>query len=800
MYYQMQQSATLREAPIFLMTNSFERGGSERQFVVLAGALKSAQLRVEIGCLEQIGPFRDGFAGVKEFPAGGNLYGLHSLRSRMALKRHLQGRSIAVAHAFDFYSNLMLIPAARFAGVPVVIGSHRQLGDLLGPSRFAAQGVAFRFCDRVVCNSRAAAARLLDQGLPERKIALIPNGLPEEAFRPAEPALPRRPGIARIGMVARMNSPVKNYPGLLHAAARLVPKFPEIEVLLVGDGPLRPELERLAATLRLQRHVRFLGDRTDVSAVLASMDISVLTSFSESLPNAILESMAAGLPVVATRVGGNCDLVREGETGLLVPPNEEISLASALERLLVDPMLRSQFGRRAREIARADYSLERVRELYEQLYADLLDRKRWAGSRPHNIAASSGRRGSDASRSSQPEAVIPEQSPAGGADPPGAAAARTKLSVAIVAPSLRYLGGQAVQADFLLRHWRNDAEVEAWFVPVDPPFPRWLRGVARVPVARTAVRTPLYLAGLWRGLKGADVAHIFSASYWSFLLAPFPALMIAKARGAKALINYHSGEARDHLSHWKTALPVLRAADSRVVPSGYLIDVFREFGLGAKIVPNAIDLGQFSYRPRLPLRPWFICSRGFGAYYSVDHVVRAFAHVKREFSDARLLLLGSGPQESEVRQLVRSLKLDGVEFTGPVPRDEIGAWYDRADIFINASWLDNMPISILEAFAAGAPVVTTAPEGIKYIVEHERTGLLCPPGDWQALAENAQRLLRDPGLASRLAENAHKQSRQYQWEAVREKWLAVYRGLEEAGAHPVTPTPAELRQRSAGGL
>jgi glycosyltransferase involved in cell wall biosynthesis len=139
--------------------------------------------------------------------------------------------------------------------------------------------------------------------------------------------------------------------------------------------------------------------------------------------------------------------------------------------------------------------------------------------------------------------------------------------------------------------------------------------------------------------------------------------------------------------------------------------------------------------------------------------------------------VGGGPLEAEVRNLVADLKLTGVSFTGVASRQEIGKHYDRADIFINASWLDNMPVSIIEAYGAGTPVVTTSPESIPYLVEHERTGLLSAVGDEKALAANVIRLLRDPALAARLAQNAYQESRKYTWDVVREQWSAVYRGL-----------------------
>jgi L-malate glycosyltransferase len=731
---------------VFLMTNTLETGGSERQFITLARALDREEFAVELGCLKRKGPLLREVEEIAEFSPGGSLYGVQSLRARMALLRHLRAHRAVVAHSFDFYTNLMLIPAARLAGVSVVIGSQRQIGDLLSPLQFAVQAAVFRLCDRVVCNSLAAAERLRDAGISQDKLVLIPNALPADAFAEVPPALPRLRGVLRAGMIARMNSPVKNHPLFLRAAARLATVFPTLEFVLIGDGPLRPSLERLAKQCGLGGRVRFLGDRRDIPAVLAALDVSVVPSFSESLSNAIVESMAAGVPVVATRVGGSPEVVRHGETGLLVPLDDEDALVAAIEDLLSQPELRRKCGRQAKELARARFGFDHVRDQFEQLYRDVLAEKGWKPRR-HSTG-----------REPEPDPSVP-------------------LRVAIVAASLRWVGGQSVQADLLLRHWQNDPEVEARFVPIDPDLPRWLAWAGRIPFVRTALRMPLYLQELWSAAGSANLLHVFSASYWSFLLAPAPAWLVGRLRGTKVLINYHSGEARDHLRHWSTALPILRRTDGIAVPSAYLVDVFREFGLEAQAVANIIDARQFCYRRRKPLRPRLVCTRGFHRYYSVDLVVRAFAEVKKEFPEAVLWLAGKGKLEQAIRALVDEFKLTGVEFTGAVPYREIGGVYDRADIFINASWLDNLPLSILEAFAAGTPVVTTAPEGIRRLVEHERTGLLSEPGDWQTLARNVMRLLRDPDLGLRLAEQAHEELQRYQWPSVREQWLELYRAL-----------------------
>jgi L-malate glycosyltransferase len=355
--------------------------------------------------------------------------------------------------------------------------------------------------------------------------------------------------------------------------------------------------------------------------------------------------------------------------------------------------------------------------------------------------------------------------------------ATKRLRVCIVAPSLRYVGGQAVQADLLLRLWRGDPDVEVTFLAVDPPLPRALAWAGSIPGLRTILREPIYFWHLWRGLEDVDIAHIFSASYWSFLLAPAPAWLTAKLRGTKSIVNYRSGEARDHLQRFRSAAFVLSRVDKIVAPSGYLVDVFREFGLSAVVVPNIVDLSQFHYRERAPLRAHLVCTRGFSTYYSVDVVVKAFAIVKAQYPEAQLDLVGGGPLEGDIRKLVADLNLAGVNFTGVASRQEIGKCYDRADIFINASWLDNMPVSIIEAFASGTPVVTTAPESIPYLVQHESTGLLSVVGDEKALAANVLRLLRDPALSSRLAQNAHRESSNYTWQVVREQWLNTYREL-----------------------
>jgi glycosyltransferase involved in cell wall biosynthesis len=361
---------------LFMMMESLRTGGSERQFALMAGAFRRDPFELHLGCIQRSGKFLEDLGEIQEYPLGGSFLTPRAMRSFSALVRFLRRTRIEVAQSFDFYTNILLMPAARLAGIPVFIASHRQLGDLLSPIQRRAQNVVFRLADCVVCNSLAAADQLTRAGVPSAKVSVISNGLPPEAFEPAVPTLPPEPGVTRIGMIARMNDRAKNHTLFLRAAARAASQFPIAEFVLVGDGPFRNEWEELARQLGIASQTRFWGERHDITSVLAALDVVVSPSRSESLSNSILEAMAAARPVIATRVGGNPELVHDRETGLLVAPENEGALATAIETVLARPDLAREWGENARRIAQANFTLDRARERFEQLYVDLLSKKR----------------------------------------------------------------------------------------------------------------------------------------------------------------------------------------------------------------------------------------------------------------------------------------------------------------------------------------------------------------------------------------------------------------------------------------
>jgi len=352
------------------------------------------------------------------------------------------------------------------------------------------------------------------------------------------------------------------------------------------------------------------------------------------------------------------------------------------------------------------------------------------------------------------------------------------IRLLLVAPSLRILGGQAVQANYLLQNLSREPMFQVSFAAHNPRLPVLLRVLQRIKYVRTIVTSLAYCASLLLKIPKHDIIHVFSASYFSFLLAPAPAIFIARLFGKKVILNYHSGEAEDHLRCWpRTAVPIMRLADELIVPSPYLVDVFRKFGLQARSVANMIDVERFRFRKRKPLLPLFLSNRNLYPLYNVACIVRAFAIIQQKFPEARLTIAGDGRQRAALEALVRELKLRNVEFYGLVAPDKMSELYDEAHIFLNSSNIDNMPGSILDSFASGLPVVSTNAGGIPYIITHERTGLLVPKNDHDAMAAWAIHLLESPALTESIARNAYEECPAYTWQAVRETWLTTYMEL-----------------------
>jgi L-malate glycosyltransferase len=358
------------------------------------------------------------------------------------------------------------------------------------------------------------------------------------------------------------------------------------------------------------------------------------------------------------------------------------------------------------------------------------------------------------------------------------APAARPVRVCLVGPSLDILGGQAVQLQRLLGRLREVPSLAVDFLPVNPRLPGKLRALQGIKYVRTIVTETAYVASLARIARQYDVLHAFSASYSSFLLAPAPALLAARLAGRRSVLNYRSGEAEDHLARSAVARRLAAAADAVVVPSGYLVGVFGQFDIPARSIHNFVEVEAIPYRRRPEPRPIFLSNRNLEPMYNVGCVLRAFARIQADVPGAELVVAGFGSERPALERLAGELGLRGVTFVGRVRPEEMPALYDRADVYLNSPDIDNMPNSVIEAYAAGLPVVSTDAGGIPFIVDSGRTGLLVPRNDHEGLAAAALRVLREPGLAARLADAGRAEVEgKYTWAAVRPEWERLYHEL-----------------------
>jgi glycosyltransferase involved in cell wall biosynthesis len=288
-----------------------------------------------------------------------------------------------IVHTCELYSNLFGLPAAALAGVDVRIGNRRELATAdKSKAQLTAQQLAYRAAHVVVANSCAAAEQLRREGLPQRRIAVIPNGLDLSLYNVRSD----RREIRRVIMVANLR-PEKGHDTLLAAVPAIAHFQPNLEIVLVGDGPLRSALAENIIRRGLRGRVTLAGERQDIPSLLDASDLFVLPSTSEAFPNAVLEAMASGLPVLATRVGGIPELIESGRNGVLVDPRDPSALASAAIDLIRNPERAFAMGAAARAHVHERYSFDRMVESFAQLYDSALGRAQEPDMRTRELVA-----------------------------------------------------------------------------------------------------------------------------------------------------------------------------------------------------------------------------------------------------------------------------------------------------------------------------------------------------------------------------------------------------------------------------
>jgi glycosyltransferase involved in cell wall biosynthesis len=372
-------------ANVLQLIGSFNQGGSERQAVQLVGLLRKAEnYNVHVACLNFEGPLLDeiaqlGYREIPEFPLN-SFYDANMLAQVRACARYLRENRIDLIHTHDFYTNIFGMLAARLAKTKARIASKRETDGMRSSTQKAMEKNSYLFSHSVVVNAATIRDYLTERGVRESKIEIIHNGLDIDRLAP-DPDMTRLEIQALLGLprdkklvtiVANLRHSIKNVPMFLRAARIVSETVPDAAFAIAGEGELQEEMQAMAESIGIGDRVCFLGRCDMVAELLSVSHIGVLTSTSEGFSNSILEYMAAGLPVVATRVGGAEEAVDEGETGFLVSSNDHIAMAARLIELLQNNLKAERFGAQGRQKVEREFSLERQLQKTNALYERLL--------------------------------------------------------------------------------------------------------------------------------------------------------------------------------------------------------------------------------------------------------------------------------------------------------------------------------------------------------------------------------------------------------------------------------------------
>lgn len=373
---------------ILKVVTNFTSGGTEGQVHNLVRHIDHSRFAISFASLKKYGHFLEEVEQlnlpVNEFPIK-SYFKPSTLFQFFRLVRYMRRHQIQISHSYNFYSNIFAIPAARLAGVPVILASIRDRGVYLSPAQKRVQKFICRMADGILVNADAIRDWLLEEGYSSERITVIKNGIDLSLYDNVQQSSNIREELGLpastplVIMMARVN-PQKGYADLLNAIALMTRDHHDAHFLVVGeeltfagkdivpDNNYHDALHKLSIDLGVDDRVHFLGHRKDIPNLLSQVSLSVLPSHSEGLSNSLLESMAASLPIVATRVGGNPELVEDGVNGILVPPHEPQELATAMARILGSPKTALRFSKASRRLSKKHFDMKVMVSATESYY------------------------------------------------------------------------------------------------------------------------------------------------------------------------------------------------------------------------------------------------------------------------------------------------------------------------------------------------------------------------------------------------------------------------------------------------
>lgn len=690
-----------------------------------------------------------------------------------------------IVHSHLFHADVLSRLLGRLAGIPIIVNTFHML-EVFRHNRFFRQldRASLIWSDAQLAVSeevKRSLARL--ERLDETRIHVIPNGVESpQTFDPATRLHKRQElGVSEhaplIGIVSRLEEPRKGHRVLFEALSELVHRFPLLHCVVVGDGPARKRLEAYARELKLEHHISFVGESSDVFQWLRALDLFVLPSFLEGSPMVVLEAMAAGCAIVTTPVGGIPEAITHEQTGLLVPPGDSRSLTEAIERLLQDRPLARRLGAMARQVYQECFDIGHTTRQTMDWYDGLINQRLNRRLKVLLVSTTFDRGGVTAYLDN-----LIGQLPAD----------RFEVSLAC--------GMEDFQADHVAR-----------------------LGIQHYPVCLTKPIRPLDdIRALWQlvGLirrERVDVVHTHMSKSdliagLAARLCGLPVLCVSTAHGPLRLRSAPLIVQRffDGLERW-----VYRGVAHRVI--SVAVSTTEELLRKRKVVrrqvvtiPNGIRPHtqataerRGEIRSRLgvkPEQPLILMVSRLTEPKAPDVLIESMPRVLQRWPQAVCLIAGEGPNRADLHALISRLGMEGVvRLLGD--RDDVRDLLDACDVFALSSYSEGLSMSVLEAMAAGCPIVASDVGGMDELITHDRTGVLVAAGDAEALANALNTLIQNPALRQSLGTAALEQvdqrfsvSRQVQEtaEVYVQDWLRV---SAAAARWAVRPGPFERLRR-----
>ncbi|MCK4463107.1 MAG: glycosyltransferase [Candidatus Omnitrophica bacterium] len=723
----------MKKLNVLILADTLEvYGGAERHVLDLVKNLDKNKYNLFISSLIPGGNLLKEIsshgAQVKLFPVR-RIYSMFGILKGFEFTRFLRKNKIDVLMTLHFGSDIWGTIFGRMAGVPVIISNRRDMGFWKKKRHILAYRFINRYVNVIITNSNAGKDIIIkDEKVSPEKIKVIHGAVDISKFKPLhnKKKIKQLLGIDSkkiiIGAIGNFN-PIKGHRYLIEAAPAIVKRIPDTHFLLVGDGPLRGNLESLAHSQNISRNITFLGSRNDIPDILSIMDICVLPSLSEGLSNALMEYMAAGKAIIATRVGGNPELIENSISGILIEPASSKDIEKAVCELVNDKENASWLANNASKKAENELAMFVMIRKYENILSE-----------------------------------------------------RRKIGILHLISSNGFFGAEKVLLDIACFNKQNEKVVTvAALQNSHNPHKEVIEEAGKIGI-ETAVFDSFgkidfrMIAQIKRYIKQKGIEIIHTHNYKSDIIG-FLTTRFTKTRWVATNHVWHGTDAKLRIYEMIDGF-ILRFADEVVAVSDEIkADLIKKGVKPNKVkrIHNGINVTNFEFPPQVTkLKNEFGIKDKEVVITTVGRLspekghavlLEAAEKIIKEKPNTKFLIVGDGPLKDSLQSLVHRRNLEGrVIFTGL--RTDISDIFSISDIYVNSSYVEGLPLTILEAMSAHLPVVATRAGATPQVISHNQNGILVDCGDAEALATGVYRLIASAEERRRLAEQASRDVRE----------------------------------------